>query len=66
MGRRTIPFTEDSVSRAIRAVKRAGVEVKTVRIEPNGAVVINADIGGLQDEHGYTEQELADSAAGYF
>ena len=43
MGRRTIPFTEDSICRAIRAVKKAGIEIKTIRIEPNGAVVINGD-----------------------
>jgi hypothetical protein len=49
MGRRTIPFTEDSIARAIRAVKKAGIEIKTIRIEPNGAVVINGG-GDLSDE----------------
>lgn len=43
MGRRTVPFTEDSIVRAIRAVKKAGIEIKTIRIEPDGAVVINGD-----------------------
>jgi hypothetical protein len=60
MGRRAIAFTEDSVSRAIRAVKKAGVEVKTVRVEPNGAVVINGEIGE------FSEKQLEESAAGYF
>jgi hypothetical protein len=59
MGRRAVAFTEDSVSRAIRAVKKAGVEVKTVRVEPDGSVVINGDNGG------YSEKQLAESAAGY-
>lgn len=59
MGRRAIAFTEDSVSRAIRAVKKAGVEVKTVRVEPDGSVVINGDNGG------YSEKQLAESATGY-
>jgi len=58
MGRRTIPFTEDSVRRAIRAVKKAGIEIKTIRIEPNGAVVINGD-GEL------SERDLVESAKGY-
>lgn len=49
MGRRQIPFTEDSINRAIRAVKKAGIEIKTIRIEPNGAVVINAD-GDLRED----------------
>lgn len=58
MGRRAIAFTEDSVSRAIRAVKKAGIEIRSVRVEPNGAVVINGD-GEL------TEKDIAESARGY-
>lgn len=58
MGRRAIAFTEDSVSRAIRAVKKAGVEIRTVRVEPNGSVVINGE-GEL------SEKDVADSARGY-
>jgi hypothetical protein len=58
MGRRAVAFTEDSVSRAIRAVKKAGVEIRSVRVEPDGAVVINGD-GDL------SEKEVADSARGY-
>lgn len=59
MGRRAVAFTEDSVSRAIRAVKKAGVEVKSIRVEPDGSVVINGDNGG------YSEKAFEDSAAGY-
>jgi hypothetical protein len=59
MGRRAVAFTEDSVSRAIRAVKKAGVEVKSVRVEPDGSVIINGDRGGP------TEKELEESAGGY-
>lgn len=59
MGRRAVAFTEDSVSRAIRAVKKAGVEVKSIRVEPDGSVVINGDIGG------YSEKQLEESAGGY-
>ncbi len=59
MGRRAVAFTEDSVSRAIRAVKKAGVEVKSIRVEPDGSVVINGDTGG------YSEKAFEDSAAGY-
>ena len=58
MGRRLIPFTEDSVSRAIRAVKKAGVEIRTIRIEPNGSVVIN-------DGGEVSEKDIADSSRGY-
>ncbi|WP_152534426.1 hypothetical protein [Martelella sp. AD-3] len=39
MGRRTIPFTLDSVKRAILAVKAAGVDVQTVIVKPDGTVV---------------------------
>lgn len=60
MGRRAVAFTEDSVSRAIRAVKKAGVEVKSVRVEPNGAVVINGEIGE------FTQKQLEESSEGYF
>ncbi|MCF1453448.1 hypothetical protein GOZ80_05975 [Agrobacterium vitis] len=59
MGRRTIPFTEDSIARAIKAVKRAGVEIKTVRVNPDGAVVINGDNDQI------TEKQLEESARGY-
>lgn len=57
MGRRTVPFTEDSIVRAIRAVKKAGIEIKTIRIEPDGSVVIN---GG-----GDMPQEDVDQPKGY-
>lgn len=58
MGRRTVPFTEDSIVRAIKAVRKAGVEIKTVRINPDGTVVINAG-------DGFTEDQLEKSAKGY-
>lgn len=58
MGRRLVPFTEDSVCRAIRAVKKAGVEIKTVRVQPDGSVVINGD-GEL------SEKDIADTSRGY-
>jgi hypothetical protein len=58
MGRRAVAFTEDSVSRAIRAVKKAGVEIRSIRVEPDGTVVING--GGEM-----TEKDVADSARGY-
>ncbi|CDM57633.1 putative predicted protein [Rhizobium favelukesii] len=60
MGRRAVSFTEDSVSRAIRAVKKAGVDVKTVRVEPDGSVVINGE------SDGFSKKQLDESAAGYF
>lgn len=59
MGRRAVAFTEDSVSRAIRAVKKAGVEVKTIRVEPNGSIVINGEIGE------FSQKQLEESSAGY-
>lgn len=58
MGRRTVPFTEDSVSRAIRAIKKAGIEIRSIRVEPDGSVVVNGD-----GEH--TEKEVAEAARGY-
>lgn len=59
MGRRKVEFTEDAVSRAIRAVKKAGVEIRTIRVEPNGSVVINGDSGET------SEKEFAEAARGY-
>jgi hypothetical protein len=59
MGRRTIPFTEDSVARAIKAVRKAGVEIKTIRVEADGAVVFNGDNGQI------SEKQLAESIGGY-
>lgn len=59
MGRRTIPVTQDAIQRAIKAVQKSGIEVKSVRVEPDGAVVINGD--GI----GHTKKDLDDSAAGY-
>lgn len=59
MGRRTIPVTQDAIQRAIKAVVRAGIEVKTIRVEPNGAVVINGD------SISFTQKELDESAGGY-
>jgi hypothetical protein len=58
MARRATAFTQDSVSRAILAVKKAGIEIRTVRVEPDGSVVINSE-GEL------TEKDIADSARGY-
>jgi hypothetical protein len=60
MGRRAVAFTEDSISRAIRAVRKAGVDVKTIRVEPDGSVVINGDNGDI------TEKQLEESRGGYF
>ncbi|KSV69827.1 hypothetical protein D9M68_748540 [compost metagenome] len=59
MGRRAIPVTQDAISRTIKAVQKAGLEVKSIRVEPNGAVVINGD------GDGYSQKELEESAAGY-
>lgn len=56
MGRRKIPFTQDSVVRAIRAVKQAGIEIRTVRIEPDGTVIINGDNARSGDI--FTEEEV--------
>lgn len=43
MTRRHVEVSTDAVARAIRGAQKAGVEVKTIRVEPNGAVVINGD-----------------------
>lgn len=51
MGQRQIPFTVNSVSRAvqgaIQGAAKAGVEVRSLRILPNGEVVINGDSGNI-------------------
>ena len=60
MSRRHVEVSTDAVSRAIKGARKAGIEVKTIRIEPNGAVVINGDIGNI------TEKQLADADEGYF
>lgn len=54
MARRTIPFTQDAVKRAIMAVKAAGIDVRTISVRPDGTVVINGDSGNN------SENELAD------
>jgi hypothetical protein len=59
MGRRAIPVTQDAIQRAIKAVVKAGIEVKTIRVEPNGAVVINGD------RESFTQKELDESSNGY-
>lgn len=43
MTRRHIDVSVDIVSRAIKGVQKAGIEVKSIRVEPSGAVVINGD-----------------------
>jgi hypothetical protein len=42
--------------RAIRAVKQAGIEIRTVRIEPDGTVIINGDSARNGDI--FTEEEV--------
>jgi len=59
MGRRHVDFTADTVARAIKGARNTGVEIRTIRIEPNGAVVINGDNGNI------TEKELAATSEGY-
>lgn len=59
MVRRTVPFTEDAIVRAIKAVWKAGVESKTVRIEPYGAIVITAG-------EDFTDEQIERSSRGYF
>lgn len=59
MARRPVEFTVDAVSRAIKAVKKAGVEIRTIRVEPNGSVVINGDSGEI------TEEQFAEGMRGY-
>lgn len=43
MGRKVVAVSQDAIVRAINAVKKAGIEVRTVRVEPDGAVVINGE-----------------------
>lgn len=43
MGRKTVAVSQDAIVRAISAVQKAGVEVKSIRVEPSGAVIINGD-----------------------
>jgi hypothetical protein len=43
MGRKAILVDQGTIIRALAAVKKAGIEIRTVRIEPNGAVVINGE-----------------------
>lgn len=59
MSRRQVEISVDAVARAIKGAKKAGIEVRNVRIEPNGAVVINGD------GPGFSEKQLEESAAGY-
>ncbi len=43
MGRKSVAISQDAIVRAINAVKKAGIEVRTVRGEADGAVVSNGD-----------------------
>jgi len=59
MSRRAIAVSVDIISRAIKGAKKAGVDVKTIRVEPNGAVVINGDNGD------FSEKQYIEGANGY-
>jgi hypothetical protein len=50
MTRRHVEVSTDAVARAIRGAQKAGVEIKSVRVEPNGAVVINGDSGDQSEK----------------
>ncbi|SIR06516.1 hypothetical protein SAMN05880590_11188 [Rhizobium sp. RU35A] len=63
MGRRTIPFTQDAITRAIKAVQKAGVEIRSIRIEPDGAVVINGE--SVRSGDAFTLEEYEASPRGY-
>jgi len=59
MSRRAVAASVDLISRAIKGVKKGGVEIKSIRVEPNGAVVINGDNGD------FTEEQFVEGANGY-
>lgn len=59
MGKRQSVITQDHIYRAIAAVKKAGIEIKTIRIEPDGSLVINGD------RHNVEEKDLAKIGNGY-
>lgn len=71
MGQRYIPFTVNSVSRAvqgaIQGAAKAGIEVKTLRIKPNGDVVINGDkeAGDVDAAERVTEPEDCETLEQY-
>lgn len=43
-------FNPSTVTRAIKAVQKAGIDIRTIRIEPDGAVVINGERGAPPDD----------------
>lgn len=47
MGRRQIPVTKDAIKRYLQAVRAAGVEIRSICVRPDGAVVINGDNGEM-------------------
>lgn len=68
MGRRTIPFTQDAVRRAILGVKSAGVDIRSVSVLPDGTVVINGENGdtSVDEIDGATAPENLDNIDSYF
>lgn len=44
MTRKTSPIAQTTITRAVKGAEAAGISVKSIRIEPDGAVVINGDI----------------------
>ena len=59
MSRRQIAVSVDLISRAIKGTQKAGIEIRTIRVEPSGAIVINGDSGESP------EKMLATESAGY-
>lgn len=58
--------SQDSIVRTIAAVKKAGIEVRSIRVEPDGAVIINGDNHAISSHNGvFTEKELEESAKGF-
>jgi len=52
MGRRALHFTQDAVSRAVKGALGGGLDVRGVKISPDGSIVIlvNADAAGQDNE----------------
>lgn len=44
MTRKPSPISQATVTRTIKAAQAAGMEVKSFRVEPDGAIVITGDI----------------------
>lgn len=49
MSKRHAVITQDEIVRTLNAVRKAGIDINTIRVEKDGAIVINGDRPNVRD-----------------